>query len=290
MAIYPHPAGSASRDAKPLPLDVVSVQSQVVYGRVGNNVALPTLHSHGLNATSVPTVLFSNTPHYPSVHGGTVATDWFNGFLRDLIARDALSQLQAVLCGYLGSPAQATLLARWLADVRLLRPQALVIIDPVLGDHDCGNYVAPGMVDAYRQHLLQQATGLTPNGYELACLTGLPTASWSQVQTAARQLLQLSGAQWVVVTSAAPEEWQPGEMWVAIVTPDYAEVIRHPRLDCYPKGTGDLFCASLTARLLHQVPLHEAVSRACDIVLGALQLTASQQSAELLLPTYPLSG
>ena len=85
----------------PLAIDVVSVQSQVVYGRVGNNVAMPTLQALGLAAAAVPTVVFSNTPDYPSIHGGAIAAEWFAGYLQDLGARGALRQLQAVLDGML---------------------------------------------------------------------------------------------------------------------------------------------------------------------------------------------
>ena len=74
---------------RPLALDVVSVQSMVVYGRVGNNVAWPVLQRAGLEAAIVPTVLFSNTPHYASIHGGAIPDDWFAGYLADLEARGA---------------------------------------------------------------------------------------------------------------------------------------------------------------------------------------------------------
>lgn len=69
---------------RPLAIDIVSVQSQVVYGSVGNNVALPVFARQGLRAAALPTVILSNTPHYASMHGGATPEAWFGGWLDDL--------------------------------------------------------------------------------------------------------------------------------------------------------------------------------------------------------------
>lgn len=269
--------------SRPLSLDVVSVQSQVVYGRVGNNVAVPTLEALGLSVAAVPTVLLSNTPHYPTMHGGALPIEWFEGYLQDLSARGALHALRAILVGYLGNPRQATVLAHWARALLKVRADLRIVIDPVIGDHDHGVYVDPGLVDAYRQDLLPLADGLTPNGFELAQLTGLAVNDVEGVVAAARTLLT-GRTQWVAITSAAPETCVQDEIRVVLVTRTQAEVITHPRIDATPKGTGDLFCAALTGHWLGGVGLAEAATQACQLVTQALHHTQQARCAELLLP------
>lgn len=268
---------------EPLQFDVVSVQSQVIYGRVGNAVAVPALQAHGLRVAAVPTVVLSNTPHYPSFHGGAVPLEWFSGYLSDLVARGALRHLRAVVVGYLGEPAQATALAAWIERLRNGLPDLQVFVDPVMGDVDSGVYVAPGMADAYRRHLLPQADGLTPNGFELAQLVPDSPLDLEGVIAAARGLLH-GRTRWVVVTSAVPDAWEADGMWLVAVTAQTARVIRHPRLAADSKGTGDLFNADLAARVLAGVPLEEAVAQAGEHVVQALRHTLRQRSGELLLP------
>lgn len=273
----------------PLPIDVVSVQSQVVYGRVGNSVAVPTLEALGVSVAAVPTVLFSNTPHYPSIHGGAVPVQWFAGYLNDLVARGALQALRAVLVGYLGGPEQAGALVGWLREQLCRQADMRIVVDPVLGDHDHGIYVDAGLVDAYRRDILPLADGLTPNGFELAQLTGLPVGDTACVIAAARTLLT-GRTEWVAVTSAAPEACASDEMQVVLVTRTQAEVITHPRIALAPKGTGDMFCAALTGHWLNGVELPEAAALACDQVVRALHRTSRAQCAELLLPPVCREG
>lgn len=267
---------------KPLAIDVVSVQSQVVYGRVGNNVALPVFHSHGLRAAGVPTVVLSNTPHYPSMHGGAIAVDWFDGWLADLQARGALDRLRAVQCGYLGSAAQAQALQQWLQNMRRVHPRLQVCIDPVIGDADVGIYVDPALVDAYRDGLMAQADGITPNTYELGQLSGRRIDTLDDLVAAARSLMH-GQLRWVVATSALPGQWPDGRMRMVLVGASDVQVFEHERIDASPKGTGDLFSAALASRLLHGTSLPEAIRAAGQLVVQALRDTAAAHSAELLI-------
>lgn len=283
MSTPDNAAWPARSDLRPLPITVVAVQSQVVYGRVGNNVALPALRGHGLEVAAVPTVVLSNTPHYITCHGGPIPTDWFKGYLDDLRARGALESVRVVLAGFMGGPEQAAVLAEWLRLIESEGTRALFIVDPVIGDHDHGVYVDPRMVEAYRTEILPLAHGITPNGFELERLTGMPVRTLEEVEAAARSLLS-DRLKWITVTSAAPETWPEGQMRVLVVTADGAELIEHRRLDTTPKGTGDLFSAELVARWLNGASVVDAVRAACERVVAALEFTARAQCAELLLP------
>ncbi len=269
---------------KTLPVDVISIQSQVVYGCVGNSVAVPTLQKMGLNVVPVPTVMFSNTPHYPTLYGGALPDDWFSGYLQGLHDRGVTEKAKAILVGYMGGPSQAKILAEWLARLIAARPDIQVIIDPVIGDYDTGIYVNPLMTEAYLDALLPLAQGMTPNCFELELLTGHPITDINSVIAAARTLLT-GRTQWVVVTSAAPGDnsGRHDELRVIMVTRHKEQVFSHPRIAIYPKGTGDLFSAALTGYLLKNATLPDAIERSYGDVMAALERTRKFGYGELLL-------
>ncbi|PQZ67925.1 bifunctional pyridoxal kinase/hydroxymethylpyrimidine kinase [Achromobacter sp. MYb9] len=281
-ALSAAPTPGAALPAYTAQVDIVSIQSQVVYGYVGNNAAMPVFRRAGLRAIAVPTVILSNTPHYPTLHGGAVPLDWFEGLLKGLDERGVTKVARAVVCGYLGQPGQADLLARWLPALRAARPDLRVHIDPVMGDRNDGLYVDAGLVAQYRGLLVPLADGMTPNHFELELLVGRALASIDDVVAAARELIA-KGPEWIVVTSAAPMAATPGTLQLAVVTRDKASIVTHPEIAIPPSvhGTGDVFMASLTARLLTGQDLPDAAREAAGQVTATLERTRELAWEEL---------
>lgn len=253
----------------PAPIDVISIQSQVIYGSVGNGIAYRTLLAKGLQALQVPTVLFGCPPYYGPPHGGVIPDDWFGGFLDDLLARGVAQRARAVIVGYLGNDSQCQLLANWLRRVRELNPQVLIVIDPVMGDYGEGVYVNQRLVDSYRSPFLQLADGLTPNGFELEQICGETLTSPEQTIRAARALLN-DVTRWVLVTSVPDQRADPQEIGLLWVTAEEARSISHRKIDANVKGTGDMFTALLVSRLLAGEPAENAVYHAIEELCAAL--------------------
>jgi pyridoxine kinase len=262
-------------------VNVLSIQSSVVYGRVGNRAAVPVLEHLGHEVWPVDTVAFSNHPAHGTFRGRIVPAAEVAELIDGLAARGVLGRCDAVLSGYLGDAATAAVVADVVGRVRAANPGTLYCCDPVIGEVGRGVYVRAGIPEAFRGRLVPLADLVTPNPFELEHLTGTPPATIDSAQAAVRALVR-QGPRLVVATGLRPTE-TPGELAVLAATPDEAWVIRHPRRSVRVWGTGDAFAALFLGAFLGHRDIRAALEHAVAALDEVLAVAEAEGSDELPL-------
>lgn len=269
---------------------VIAVSSFVARGTVGLRAIMPALDRMGHEAVACPTILLSNHLGHARAAGSPVAPETVAAMIDALEANGWLPGIDAVLTGYLPSPDHVRIVEALVARLRRLRPDALVVIDPVLGDDPGGLYVPQGVAEAVRDRLLPLATHVKPNRFELAFLTGRPVETIADVVAAARSLPPP-----VVLASSIP---MPGDRLAnVVVTRDRAAQCTVPRESVVPHGTGDLLSAMFLAHALDGEDPMTGTAFAAGAVAAAIALSAGADELRLAGPTawheappLPLSG
>jgi pyridoxine kinase len=252
---------------------VLSIQSYVALGHVGNRAALLALERLGHEVWAVPTVLFSNHPAHGGFRGRVLPAAEVAELVAGVADRGVLGRCDAVLSGYLGEAGTGAVVADAVARVRAARPGALYWCDPVIGEAATGPYVRPGVADAIRERLLPLADLCTPNAFELATLAGVDPAGLATVAgaRAAAEALRRRGPAAVVVTGLGLGA-EPGRLATLAVAPGGAWLARVARRPGPTHGAGDLFTALLLGDYLAGGDLARALGRAVatlDAVLAA---------------------
>lgn len=261
-------------------MKIVSIQSAVAFGHVGNSAAVFPLQRMGFEVWPVDTVQFSNHPGYGRWRGKILDAGHVREMVHGLDEAGALAGCDGILTGYLGDAdtGEAALLAVEQARAKGGRP--LYLCDPVMGDEAAGLYVRPGIPEILTARLVPAADIVTPNRFELELLTGRPTATPAQCAEAARSLLA-RGPRTVIVTSVGHSD---GIMCLA-VTAEGAWEVRTPLLPFDPpvNGAGDLVAALVLAHTLRGQAAPEALSLAVSSLFGILQTNLEMGRRELAL-------
>ncbi len=261
---------------------ILSIQSSVAYGHVGNSAATFPLMRLGVEVWPVITVHFSNHTGYGAWRGPLLAPGDVADVVAGIADRGVLGRVDAILSGYQGA---AEMGAEILQAVRLVRkenPAAIYCCDPVIGDIGRGIYVRPGIPEFMRDQVVPAADVVTPNHFELDFLTGRTTTTLAEVLGAARELQQ-RGPKVVLVTSTVLEGDHPDEINMLVVSADGAWQVTTPRLERNFTGSGDLTAALFLAHLLNSETPGHAVGATADAVYSLLRRTAELESAELAL-------
>lgn len=262
-------------------MSILSIQSHVAYGHVGNAAAVFTLQRLGHEVWPVNTVEFSNHVGHPDFRGRVLPPDLVADVIAGVAGRSAFARCKAVLSGYLGDVALGEIVLGAVAQVRAANGAALYACDPVIGDVGVGSYVRPGIAEFFRDRAVPMADLLFPNQFELDALTGRPVRSRADALGAARALVA-RGPRMVAVTSFYPEG-QASVIEAMAVTARDAFVARIERLPVTVHGTGDCFAALFLARWLEREDAARALGLACGAIHGVLRATPTGGLTEMAL-------
>jgi len=260
-------------------MNVLSIHSSVVLGHVGNSAAVFVLQRLGHEVWPIDTVVLSNHPAHGGARGRVTPAAEIAGLVQGLGERGVLGSCAAVLSGYLGSADQGPALRAAVAAVRAANPGALWLLDPVIGDGSgaAGRvYVKPGIADFLREHALPEADMLTPNGFELAMLTGRPVDT-AAAALAAIDALRAMGATrrpLVVATGLELRDAPAASLTLLAADDSGAWRVAVPRLDRAAHGAGDVFAAAFLGRRLDGADVPAALAHAAAAVHAVLANTA----------------
>ncbi|GJE17510.1 pyridoxal kinase PdxY [Methylobacterium marchantiae] len=262
-------------------MKVLSIQSHVAFGHVGNASAVFPMQRLGVEVWPIHTVQFSNHTGYGAWRGRVFDGPMIEDLVAGISERGVLGQCDGVLSGYMGSADIGTAIVRAVAAVRSANPKALYCCDPVMGDTDRGIYVRPGIPEFMRDQAVPAADIVTPNQFELNVLSGLPTGTLDEAK-AALAAIHAIGPRVVLVTSLVTEDTpadgidlmagEGGQFWR----------MRTPRLHLDVNGAGDAIAALFLVHYARTGSAALALGMAGASVYGLLRRTAEAGSREIL--------
>lgn len=261
-----------------MPEAVLSIQSSVAYGHVGNASAGFILQRMGFDILRLDTVVFSNHPGRGRFRGTVTEDRHLRELLLGLDEQALLRRAGAVLSGYLGTAANGRVVLEALSLVRGEHGGALYCCDPVLGDRPKGLYVHRDIPAFVQEKLLHAADIVTPNVFELELLSGLPVTDRASAIGAARSMLGRGPA--IVLVTGLPTE---AGMETMALDAEGAWVVRTPSLVLPTSGAGDALTALFLARYLEKADLPRALSLAVSALHHVLERTCALKADELHL-------
>ncbi|MCG5236878.1 pyridoxal kinase PdxY [Xanthobacter oligotrophicus] len=263
-------------------MNLLSIQSHVAYGHVGNASAVFPLQRLGVEVWAINTVQFSNHTGYGAWRGQVFDAAVIGELVEGITERGVLPRCDGVLSGYMGSADIGAAILDAVARVKAANRNAAYCCDPVIGDVGRGIFVRPGIPELMRDLAVPAADVITPNQFELELLSGRACA-FLEDAIAACDALHARGPKVILVTSLNVAETPPDCIDLIASGPDGRFLVRTPRLAVSLNGAGDAIAALFFFHVQRTGSTAEAVSAAASSIYGVLERTEKAQSRELLL-------
>ena len=243
---------------------VLSVQDISCFGQCSNTVVFPLLSAAGLETVMLPTALLST--HTGGFKGFTFL-DLTDEMAKILAHFDTLGlRFDYLTTGYCGSAEQLDLLLSYLP--RLLKEDAIRLVDPVLGDNGNLYSIYDAAYVAKMRELVATADVITPNVTEACLLADLPVPAghvcpadfldtlFARLHTLGPKRVLLTGVMFDTDTIGVVGSEAGGERFE----------VRSTFVDRYIHGTGDMLAGSFLGFLSRGKSFREAAARAVRFV------------------------
>ncbi|MGL4442382.1 MAG: pyridoxal kinase PdxY [Alsobacter sp.] len=262
-------------------MNILSIQSHVAYGHVGNASAVFPMQRLGCEVWPIHTVQFSNHTGYGQWTGRVFDGPMIEELVDGIAARGVLPRCDGVLSGYMGSADIGNAILSTAARVRAANPAAVWCCDPVIGDVGRGVFVRPGIPEFMRDKAVPAADIITPNQFELEFLAGRSCGSLADIRAAA-QRVHAMGPKVILVTSLIVGD-TPGDA-IDMLASEGTSLwrVRTPRLGLSVNGAGDAVAALFFVHWLRTRSAAEALAAAAASIYGLLRRTAEAGSREIL--------
>ena len=263
-------------------MKILSIQSAVAYGHVGNSAAVFPLQRIGVDVLPVYTVNFSNHTGYGAWRGPMIDPSDVGDVITGIEERGVFSQVDAILSGYQGGEGIGDVIIDAVTRVKAANPDALYACDPVMGNAKSGCFVAPAIPELLREKVVPVADIITPNQFELGFLTRTePDTLESTLESV--DLAHEMGPRTVLVTSVERPDREEGTIEMLAADGSGAWIVQTPFLPMKANGSGDVTAALFTAHYVATGSAKVALERTASSIFDLLQLTLDSGERELKL-------
>jgi pyridoxine kinase len=263
-------------------MNILSIQSHVAYGHVGNASATFPMQRLGVEVWPIHTVQFSNHTGYGAWKGRVFDAPMIEELVEGIGERGVLPACDGVLSGYMGSADIGNAILSAVKKVRAANPRALYCCDPVIGDVGRGVFVRPGIPEFMRDQALAAADIVTPNHFELDYLSGTATDTLEEAKKAVAAVQRI-GPRVVLVTSLHTRETPQDSIDLLASEGGAFWRVRTPKLSLSVNGAGDAIAALFFVHYVRTGSAAAALGEASASVYGLLKRTADAGSREILL-------
>lgn len=256
---------------------ILSIQSHVSYGYVGNKAAVFPLQSMGFDVWPVNTVQFSNHTGYPQWAGEVFSGEHIKSVIQGMEKNGFLPRCEAVLSGYMGSAEICFAVYESVQKIKSINPKAIYLCDPVIGNTSC--FVKPEVLDFFKTHL--HADIITPNQFEAETLTGLKI---EDIETLKKALSYFhnKGIKTVVITGNKLKE-HPSDLVSAVSDGEALYLVKNKEFNfkTAPNGNGDLLSALFLGNYLKTKSISDSLAFSVHYLHRVLQNTLEKETREL---------